>query len=79
VAGVEPHRVYHVALEDLQPGELFGYRVNLSGQVVFSAEARSPKVADQAQRFVVFGDCGAGTSEEKAIAYRAYRRSAARP
>ncbi len=72
VAGVEPHRVYHVALEDLQPGEVFGYRVNLSGQVAFSAEARAPKAADQPQRFVVFGDCGAGTSEEKAIACRAY-------
>ena len=39
---------------------------------MFSAEARAPKLADQPQRFVVFGDCGAGTAEEKAIAYRAY-------
>ena len=71
MAGVEPHRVYHVALTGLQPGEMFGYRISLANQVVFSAEARAPKLADQPQRFVVFGDCGAGTPEEKAIAYRA--------
>ena len=73
VAGVEPHRVYHVALTGLQPGEMFGYRVSMGGQVVFTAEARAPKLPDQPQRFVVFGDCGAGTPEEKAIAYRAYQ------
>jgi acid phosphatase type 7 len=73
VAGVEPHRVYHAALTGLQPGEMFGYRVSLGGQVVFTAEARAPKLPDQPQRFVVFGDCGAGTPEEKAIAYRAYQ------
>ena len=73
VAGVAPHRVYHVALTGLQPGEMFGYRVSLGGQVVFTAEARAPKRLDQPQRFVVFGDCGAGTPEEKAIAYRAYQ------
>jgi hypothetical protein len=69
---VEPHRVYHLALTDLQPGELVGYRVSLGGKPVFAAEARAPKLADQPQRFVVFGDCGAGTPEEKAIAYRAF-------
>jgi hypothetical protein len=72
VAGAGPHRVYHAALTDLQPGEVFGYRVMLENQVVFTAEARAPKLADQPQRFVVFGDCGAGTAEEKAIANRAY-------
>jgi acid phosphatase type 7 len=72
VTGVVPHRVYHVALTGLQPGQMFGYRVSLEGQVVFTAEARAPKLPDQPQRFVVFGDCGAGTPEEKAIAYRAY-------
>jgi hypothetical protein len=73
LAGVAPHRVYHVALTGLQTGEMFGYRVSLGGQVVFAAEARAPKLPDQPQRFVVFGDCGAGTPDEKAIAYRAYQ------
>ncbi len=72
VAGIEPHRVFHVALTGLQPGELFGYRIRVANHVIISADARAPKLADQPQRFVVFGDCGAGTAEEKAIAHRAY-------
>jgi hypothetical protein len=72
VAGVEPHRVYHLAMTGLEPGEQFSYRLSKEGVVVFASEARAPKTADQAQRFVVFGDCGAGTPEEKAIANRAY-------
>ena len=72
VAGIEPHRVYHAPLTGLEPGEMFAYRVSRGGKVVFEAEARAPKVARQPQRFVVFGDCGAGTPEQKAIAYRAF-------
>ena len=33
----------------------------------------APKPADQPHRFVVFGDCGANTPEQKAVAYRAYQ------
>jgi hypothetical protein len=72
VAGIEPHRVYHVALTGLQAGEVFSYRVSQGGVVVFESEARAPKAADQRHRFVVFGDCGAGTPEEAAIAYRTF-------
>ena len=47
--------------------------VRLSGaegrRVVFSAEAARPKGAGQPYRFAVFGDCGAGTAEQKAVAY----------
>jgi hypothetical protein len=71
VAGIEPHRVYHTPLAGLEPGVMFAYRVSRGGKVVFEAGARAPKVAHQAQRFVVFGDCGAGTAEQKEIAYRA--------
>ncbi len=70
VPGTEPHRVYHVALADLEPGQIFAYRVSSEGKVVFESEARAPKAADQPYRFVVFGDCGADTPEERAIAYR---------
>ena len=35
------------------------------GKGVFEAEARAPKAADQPHRFVVFGDCGADTPEER--------------
>ena len=72
VAGVEPHRVYQLALTGLEPGQTFAYRVIKAGQVVFEAEARAPKAADQPHRFVVFGDCGADTPEERAIAYRTF-------
>jgi hypothetical protein len=72
VAGVSPHRVYHVDLVGLEPGQLFAYRVTKAGVVTFESEARAPKQADQPHRFVVFGDCGADTPDERQIAYRAY-------
>jgi hypothetical protein len=72
VPGTEPHRVYHLALTGLEPGKKFGYRVRQDNQVVFEAEGRAPRSADQTQRFVVFGDCGANTPEQRAIAYRAF-------
>ncbi|MHB1559117.1 MAG: metallophosphoesterase [Isosphaeraceae bacterium] len=71
VVGIEPHRVYRVPLTGLEPGVMFAYRVSRNGKAVFESEARAPKAAGQRQRFVAFGDCGAGTPEQKAIAYRA--------
>jgi hypothetical protein len=71
VPGVEPHRVYHLSVTGLVPGKKFGYRVIRDGLVVFEAQGRSPRPAEQKQRFVVFGDCGANTPEERAIAFRA--------
>ena len=71
-AGIEPHRVYRAALTGLAPGGTFDYRVLKGGEVVFSAEARAPKSADQPYRFVAFGDCGAGTPEQKPLAHRAF-------
>jgi hypothetical protein len=72
VAGIEPHRVYRAAVTGLEPGGAFNYRVLKGGEVVFSAEARAPKSADQPYRFVAFGDCGAGTPEQKPLAHRAF-------
>ena len=72
VPSIEPHRVYHVGLTGLEPGKKFGYRISQGSKVVFEAEGRAPRSADQKQRFVVFGDCGANTPEQKAIAYRAF-------
>jgi hypothetical protein len=73
VTGVEPHRIYHASLTNLEPGGTFHYRVLEGGsKVVFSAEAKAPKVAGQPFRFVAFGDCGAGTSEQKPLARRAF-------
>ena len=39
---------------------------------MFESTARARKSASQAQRFVVFGDCGQGTAAENAVAYQAY-------
>jgi hypothetical protein len=44
------------------------YRLLLSGVEVFSAPAKAPKPAGAPQRFVVMGDCGAGTSAQRKIA-----------
>ena len=72
VPGVEPHWVYRAVLTGLEPGGDFSYRVRKGGEVVFSAAGRAPKGADQAYRFVAFGDGGADTPEQKAIAYRTF-------
>lgn len=68
--GVTPRRVYRATLEKLVPGDLFRYRISKAEENVFRADARAPKNADQPYRFVVFGDCGANTPEEREIAYR---------
>jgi acid phosphatase type 7 len=73
VPGVPAHRVYRADLRDLGPGPSFEYRVRRDGEVVFTAEGRTPKAAGQPYRFVVFGDGGAGTAEERAVAYEAHR------
>ena len=72
VPTIEPHRVYHLALTGLEPGKKFGYRISQDKKVVFEAEGRAPRAADQKQRFVVFGDCGTNSPEQKAIAYRVF-------
>jgi 3',5'-cyclic AMP phosphodiesterase CpdA len=71
VAGVEPHRVYGVSLLNLEAGSTFTYKLKAAGAEVFTADARAPKSPDQPYRFVVFGDCAAGSAEQKPIAYQA--------
>ena len=71
-AGTEPHRVFSASLTGLKPGGQFSYRVAKGAEVVFTSEARAPKAPGQPFRFVAFGDCGAGTAEQKPLAHRAY-------
>ncbi len=71
VEGIEPYRIYSASLTGLKLGGLFHYRVLRAGESIFSTEAHAPKSSDQPYRFAVFGDCGAGTEEQKPIAYRA--------
>src|SRR5262249_43339333 len=56
----------------LVPGGEFAYQVRRGGQFLLAAGGRAPKAANQPYRFVAFGDCAAGTAEQKAVAYRAY-------
>ncbi len=72
VGKATPRRVYNAALSALVPGSSFQYRILKDGKVVFAADALAPKSATQPYRVVVFGDIGAGTPEQKTIAYRAY-------
>jgi hypothetical protein len=70
---IAPHRVYRALLKELRTGEEFHYRVNKGAVTVFTAAGRGPIAKEQPYRFAAFGDCGAGTLEEKAVAYQTYR------
>src|SRR5207244_3523723 len=72
VKGLEPHLVYEGTLGSLKPGAEFEYRVTRNGSVVFQATARARKGRAQAQRFVVTGDAGVNSADQKAIAYRTW-------
>ncbi len=72
VRGAEPHRVYLAKLTGLTPGGEVEYRVLKAGKQVFDAKARSRHSAGQPYRFVAFGDCGADTEGEKAVAYQTF-------
>jgi hypothetical protein len=73
IDGLVPFRLYHARLSGLAPGEHFTYKVSRSGVSVFEARAHSRKPPGRAQRFVAFGDCGAGTWDERKVAYEASR------
>jgi 3',5'-cyclic AMP phosphodiesterase CpdA len=73
VEGVPVLRLYRATLWGLSPGVTFSYRVIRAGAPVFEASATAPKPAGQSHRFVVFGDCGTGSTEQRAVAYQAGR------
>ncbi|SIO32214.1 Calcineurin-like phosphoesterase [Singulisphaera sp. GP187] len=65
-----PRRFYQTTIAALAPGAEFAYRVKCNGTPLFEAKARARKGAGQPHRFVAFGDGGANTYEQMAIAYR---------
>src|SRR4051812_398065 len=71
--GVAPRRLYRAAVPGPSDGEAFVYRVRRGGETVFEAGARLPTSESRPHRFVVFGDGGADTWEQRAVAYQAYR------
>lgn len=72
VAGVEAHVVYRSTFKNLVPGSTFSYRILKDNRVVFTSKAKALKSINQSNRFVVFGDIGAGTPEAKQIANGVY-------
>jgi predicted phosphodiesterase len=72
VKGIEPHRVYRTKLTSLISGSTFTYHVIKDGKVVFTADGKAPKSTDQSYRFIVSGDIGAATPDQKVIAQREY-------
>lgn len=73
IAGTNPFTVYHASFEALVPGSIFNYRVSKNGKIVFTAEAKALKSAEQPYRMVVSGDMGAGTKEAIQIAKGIYK------
>ncbi len=73
VEGVAPHRVYRAQLSGVPTTGVFHYRVSKAGQTVFAAEAHTPKGPNQPTRFVVMGDIGAGTTEQRKVAYQVWK------
>ncbi len=72
VSGIAPHRVYQATLTDLTAGEKVAYRVLAAGKPLFSGETQGLKTANQSSRYVIMGDCGAGSNEQKPIARRIF-------
>jgi len=72
VTGIAPRRLYKTTIGELVPGSTFEYRVLKNNKIVFTAKAQAPKSAEQPFRCVVFGDIGAGTTEAKKLAGKAF-------
>ncbi|MDQ2949855.1 MAG: metallophosphoesterase family protein, partial [Acidobacteriota bacterium] len=70
--GMPPHWVFQAELTGLKPGSEFQYRVLRDNRVVFESTATARKSVNQSFSFVAFGDCAAGTPEQRAVAYQAY-------
>jgi len=67
------YRLFNVPLTRLKPGAEFEYRVSKNGTVVFAAKGKTRSGADQPYRFVVTGDMGADTPQERRIVYQISR------
>lgn len=74
VATIAPHRVYRATLSGA-PGATVAYRVARGPRVVFEATTKLPPStsASGTSRAVVYGDCGSGTPEQRAIAHGVYQ------
>ena len=68
VKSVTPFVVYHASLKNLMVGKDFNYRVTNNNKVVFESTAHAPKSNKQDYKFIVIGDIGALTKDQKKLA-----------
>lgn len=68
-----PQQVCRAELSNLIPGETFQYAVTREGARVFESSGRARHSAAQPYRFAVFGDCGANTAGQRAIAWQVWQ------
>jgi len=73
VKGIEAHQVVTAQLIGLVAGEKFNYRILQDGKLVFSSYAQAPKSASQSHRFVVIGDIGAESPDQKKLAFQMFQ------
>jgi predicted phosphodiesterase len=71
--GINPRYLFTVTLSNLQPGQEFFYKVMRNGSDQFTSKGKTLKAAEQAYKFIAFGDIGASTREQKDIAMQAYK------
>lgn len=60
--------VYRAQLQGLSPGKAFSYRILKNQAMVYTNQGKAPKSAQQNHRFICFGDVGAGTEAQIALA-----------
>jgi len=65
---VSPFVVYHASLKKLIAGNEFSYRVKNNNKVVFQSTGHAPKSNKQDYKFIVIGDIGALTLNQKKLA-----------
>ncbi len=73
VAGYHNTLLYRATLSGLAFDTIYTYRVSLGAKVIGEATFRT-RTRKPSTHFVVFGDCGAGTKEQRAIAYQVARQ-----
>lgn len=73
VADIAPHRVFRATLTGLTPGGKYEYRVRRDNSVVFASIGRARKNRSQSVRCIVMADCGAGSPQQKQVAFQAAR------
>ena len=68
VKDIPPFVVYHASIKNLELGKIFKYRVLRNNKIVFQSDAHAPKSNNQDYKFIVIGDIGALTNDQKKIA-----------